>query len=207
MRKNLIEPVPGQENTFRFITVAIAHPTSDAISQCPVENQCVVCGLAEEGLYWFYIIPIGYHHFVGGKLHGCHDIVLLCSLCRQNGLNYLEEFRNQLVQINAMDEQKKLKIDGHHFGAARALLADAEIPVAILEEKRKVLCEFYKKDVITDEDIRNVLKMQKRNGVDNFLTELGKDKHEFCLLWRRLFLEKLKPKFLSKAWSIDYVYT
>jgi hypothetical protein len=216
LEQKLIEPIPDKEKIFRYLVTPDAASLVKMSKLYQGANKCVVCGVESVALYWWCVIPKQHRHYIKkytNLVREAHDVVLTCAECRNRGWLYLQDFGNQFAS-SENDEKKteykihKHKID-HLLGIARLLLnVEKTIPVTILDEKRKLLCQFYNKETMTEKEIQEVIntlendkKIAARADIphaNGYLLTLSKTPDEFCKMWRKLFLEKMQPKFLHK---------
>ena len=189
------------------------------------ENRCVVCG-AIENLSRHHVVPRCYRtHFPEEyKDRNDFDILCLCIDCHeeyekkaQMGLHKLlvNTFCNVKLIVNEVKQDKE-----NVRKAARALLRHNE---TIPEDHRKkllgTLSDYFGKQVTLEnleelaesEGLLGTKQIRSKNYVgkspkevlDGFLKEHN-NLFEFIVMWRKHFLEKTNPKFLSSNWLENY---
>ena len=100
--------------------------------------------------------------------------------------------------------------------SARALMKDKiaqKIPTERKEKLKNILVNHFKKDDITDEDLEIAFNYDPYVENEEYVSHSELVVNHFAAndgilklekLWRQHFLDKMKPKFLPKNWSIDH---
>ncbi|XP_055375314.1 exonuclease 3'-5' domain-containing protein 2 [Condylostylus longicornis] len=193
--------------------------------QIPKENRCVVCG-SEDGFIRKNIVPREYRkHFPDVmKSHTSHDVLLLCPNCHQvSNISDLKVRENLAKSCEApllfhqggakFVENPKLK---KIRSAARALLYNAsKIPLERREQLKQVLLDnFPEKSEINSDLLEYAANVEVLESVENYcchgIKVVNKYQDEFGglieleKLWRKHFLNTMKPKFMPEFWSINH---
>lgn len=188
------------------------------------ENRCVVCG-ATDGLTRHHVIPRCYRtHFPEEfKDRNDFDILCLCIDCHEEyeikayGLHKLltDTFCNVKLLVNEVKQEKE-----NVRKAARALLRHNEtIPADHREKLLGTLSDYFGQQVTLEnlEELasaegllgtkhirsKNYVGKSHKEIVDGFVKEHG-NLFEFIVMWRKHFLDKTNPKFLSSNWLENY---
>jgi len=205
----------------------------NAFYESEKSNWCVVCG-ATNDLLRHNVIPAAYRqHFpLHIKSHSSHDVVLLCTACHRLADSYnhhlkltlSNEYDIPLEKTKKNDEETKTR--ARVKSAGTALLNGSKIPEERKEVLHKILQEYYKKEEITTEDLKNAARLansvgrlprEERHGslvvaqliVNNpdgsMDLKATSDKiYDFCRRWRQHFLTSLQPKYMSPYWDVGH---
>ena len=98
---------------------------------------------------------------------------------------------------------------------ARALLKDKDnkIPDDRRKELTQTLLEYFKKEVLTEDDIETAADLDPRYDNDDYVSHAENVVKHYSendgilrleKLWREHFLKTMKPKFLPPNWSVDH---
>ncbi|TPX71699.1 hypothetical protein SpCBS45565_g00907 [Spizellomyces sp. 'palustris'] len=182
------------------------------------ENICVGCG-GQVRLTAHHIVPFQYRKFMPLEIksHASHDIVLLCNRCH-------DAYENKALGVKKQYAKKyDIPLEGRgyiphpqhrrlHAAAKALLLKDHEIPAWRLEELESQIREFFGIDgSVDDEVLKQALELPLLSRSDDF-EEHGQvvvrrmsesELEEFIRMWRRHFLEHVKPQFLSEMWRVE----
>jgi hypothetical protein len=187
------------------------------------ENRCVVCG-ATEGLTRHHVVPRCYRTYFPEeyKDRNDFDILCVCIVCHEEyekkayGLHKLlfDSYCDIKVVVNEVKQEKE-----NVRKAARALLRHNEtIPEDHRENLLVTLSDYFGKPVTLsnleelakEEGLLGTRQIQSKNYVGKSYRELMEGflkEHtlfEFIVMWRKHFLEKTNPKFLSSNWLENY---
>ncbi|KAL1243144.1 Exonuclease 3'-5' domain-containing protein [Trichinella spiralis] len=189
------------------------------------ENQCVVCGRLDL-LMRKRIIPHLYRRLFPEELKSfrSHDILLLCFDCHRKAEYYDTLFQRSLAeQCNAplrLAEQQEDKFSKDAFkirGYARTLKFHFDqLPDDRREYLQKQLALFFQQDKFQLDLIEKAIEMEKPNAthrnniydthaecVVNYYANSEIGLSGFEKLWRKRFVDLMKPKFLPSLWSVD----
>jgi len=179
------------------------------------ENRCVVCGTNDLSvLTKHHIVPYEYRkHFpLEFKQHSSHDIVAICKKHHKeyeiNHASILKKILSEIYNapLNITKNEKKILLS---FSYASALHKHGEKMSNERKEEMIAYIQFFKKEKITDEIIKNLaetdiykfLNLGKKHGEIVF-KNVKENLQEFVELWRTNFIEKTNPQFMPKGWSI-----
>jgi len=191
-------------------------------------NVCVVCG-KDESFSRKSVVPHEYRKYFPAvmKDHQSHDVLLLCIACHQKSNYYDLDVRRHLaelcnapigsessVKIRANFELKKVK------SAGRALKMQLDnkdpsktIPADRMKELEFVLKEHYDVEVITEDIIESASNCDFKEENDDYVPHSRAVVQYYLenggllqleVMWRKHFLDKMKPKFLPPLWSVDH---
>ena len=153
--------------------------SKDLADQTTQEIRCVVCGQTESCVRK-NIVPEEYRIVPKGT---SHDVLLLCVTCHKISNNCDQELRKRLAQecrapIGAIDKVKATNpLLKKAVSAAKAIKsAKDKIPFDRLAELKAIITEYYNVSLLTSE----VLSLE--------------------ILWRKHFIDSMKPKFLPPHW-------
>jgi exonuclease 3'-5' domain-containing protein 2 len=190
------------------------------------ENRCVVCGRTESYVRK-NVVPREYRKFFPEilKNHTSHDVQLLCTSCHQVSDMSDLHLRRQLTQIcNApmsTQEGGKKSVENPKLkalrNAARALLNNADkIPEVRKRELRERLVDHVPgstAEEIPEDILRELADMPVTEEYKDFLSHAERVVKYFTAngglvelekMWRRHFLDTMKPRFLPNLWSVDH---
>ena len=192
------------------------------------QNICVVCG-KDQSFLRKSIVPHEYRKYFPAvmKDHQSHDVLLMCVTCHQKSNLYDADVRRFLadlcdapigteadVRVRANVDLKRVK------SAGRALKCNAKIqdlskkiPDKRLNELEDILKEHYQVAQLTEDVIDQAANCDfneeneeyvphSRAVVQHYLERGGLIQLE--VLWRRHFLEKMRPQHLPPLWSVDH---
>jgi len=189
------------------------------------KNVCVVCG-SEENLRRYHVVPVIYRQEFPEKYksHRSHDVVLLCFACQEKTGKYIEDLKKflsekysvPLILIEARELIRKIN------AAKKMCKTLTENTNKISEERKKAIekqfSELIKeisnekpdwnKDSKGKNEIEQILEVklpeESRNLHGKKVVEQIGDLEEFIKMWRRVFLEKMQPKYMPNGWSVDH---
>ena len=186
------------------------------------KNICVCCSSCFE-LTKHHCVPRCFRKYFPKeyKSHSCHDVVLLCKVCHVKYEEFAQQLKKKLINEycvkktpplklwcgtpNRLSQQNKELYKA--ISASNALLNYNKIPlqrIQILEQRVK---DYLKKDIITEDDLKSILLQDLIIPVDNFgktIVEKLIDIPEFIVMWRRHFVDIMKPKYLPEFWDVEY---
>lgn len=189
------------------------------------ENQCVVCG-HQDAYIRKNVVPREYRrHFpVVMKSHTSHDVLLLCPDCHQT--SNISDLLVRCKLAKLCDAPMTGEEGGVKFieipklrqlrSAARALLNNSyKIPEKRQEDLRQqILNHFPPGTEITEELLKTAADIDIVEEVDNYCSHGQKVVKEYIenlgglveleKLWRRHFLDTMKPRFLPEFWSVNH---
>ncbi|XP_033113079.1 exonuclease 3'-5' domain-containing protein 2-like [Anneissia japonica] len=187
------------------------------------ENICVVCGRGDMYMRK-YVVPHEYRRYFPKKMrhHSSHDVLLLCIDCHLESWNHDQFLRRQLAnECNAdFDRNNSEYIEDHTVlkvrSAAKALLRNrCTIPEPRIKILESTVKNYYNVDTVDDTLLEKTVNLETRILNEEFTGSHGKKvvMHkarqkdgllEFERMWRRHFVNTMKPQFLPALWSIDY---
>jgi len=189
-------------------------------------NCCVVCS-KDDSYCRKYIVPHEYRrHFPKiMRNHQSHDILLMCIPCHQLGGFYDFSLRQKLGEmcnapISDKDDTKLLlDMDAKKVKAAARALVNSrnEIPYTRVKELESIVKCYFNTKELNEELLKEASNMDSyfsnenyvphgKKVVDYFVKENGEEKGIQMIeqMWRRHFLETMKPKFLPPLWSVEH---
>lgn len=170
-------------------------------------SNCVVCG-KESDLTRHHVIPECFrkHMPLTIKDKNMYDVLLVCLKCH---LKYEGQAHLLKKKLFAADEKIMLHMEkAKHFECACKLARvfakyyEKVPPVRMLELKQRFIhltgFEYYPgADVKLENDFKNM----KTAG--QMMVEKLEDYEEFIIMWRKHFVDTMKPNFLSPHWKYD----
>lgn len=174
---------------------------------CEMSNQCVVCGSSNQ-LTKHHVVPRSFRiHFPSEiKSHFSHDVLMLCLNCHERYERHSDLLRQQLrdkhkaFNISIYSDKDKSRASGY----AGAILKHGE---KIPDEKKVRMKEFISQFA----DPNDPVALQKLADFDDRVVTLKlADKKivsehssldEFMIMWRKHFVDCMKPQFLPNGWN------
>jgi len=174
------------------------------------QNLCCVCGSTDD-LSRHHVVPYCYTKYDSeGFRHNSHDILPMCQICHAS---YEEEHSLKL--------RKKLAAKYHAPLLGRGVYTDAmkiartakavyyhslDMPSSKLYSFVELLIKYIGHTPTIDEvgalvDINSSDGEYKSHG-ELVMTKV-KNINKFVRIWRRHFLQSMKPKFMPKHWDIN----
>ncbi|XP_022645467.1 exonuclease 3'-5' domain-containing protein 2-like [Varroa destructor] len=185
------------------------------------DNQCVVCGSRDE-LVRKNIVPTEYRSFFPSVMteYNSHDVLLMCVDCHQRSNALNSRLREQLAQkCDAPLSEHKYVVNvktAQLIRAAKALLKPtaSQIPLPRLNELKKIIQRALNVDELSPELLKAIAMQDPRRFNENFRCHgLTVVEHfaaneggilELEALWRKHFLETMKPAYLPPQWSVNH---
>jgi len=222
LSKDLAEQVKEDPFTIRLKSEPNLRPVGvcDKYYQTPQKICCVVCGQTESCVRK-NIVPKEYRKHLPNilKSHQSHDILPLCVTCHKISNNCDQELRKRLAEecrapIGAIDKVKATNpLLKKVVSAARTIKsAKDKIPFDRLAELEAIITEYYNVSLLTSEVLEEALKI----GTQSVNKEPHGRKVVSCyvqkpegllsleILWRKHFIDSMKPEFLPPYWSLDH---
>lgn len=180
-------------------------------------NRCVVCG-ATEKLSRHHILPYCYRRHLPEKVkrHSCYDITLLCRGHHDEYEAIAFDFKREIGHKYKAPIEVTQDIDILLLRAKKNALAVKKHGNLMPANRRDVLmwhiAEYFKIDPkdLTDKHLEQVVKSEPCKPIDQLHGELvakqlktDDEIHEFIIMWRKHFLEIMKPRFLSPHWTAE----
>ena len=184
---------------------------------CDKDNACVVCAEKNmEVLTKHHVVPLEYRkNFpLEKKSRSSHDIVIMCEKHHFEYENlYADKLKEKLEKqfgINRkeiiLNKSKSLKT--YKFSE---IMLDSErckkIPITRIEYFRKEMKRLFGTD-----DPFEVSKLNLYKEMDNEINIVAKkvvenvdNIDEFCIMWRKHFVEFAKPKYLPIGWDVEHI--
>lgn len=174
------------------------------------KNICVCCSSYFE-LTKHHCVPKCFRKYFPKeyKSHSCHDVVLLCEVCHVKYEEFAQQLKQKLINEYCV---KKIPLKNNELHKAisdsNALLNcdKFKIPlqrIQILEQRVK---DYLKKDIITEDDLKSILVQDSKVPVYNFGKTIVEkiEVPEFIIMWRRHFVDIMKPKYLPEFWDVEH---
>ncbi|XP_065576288.1 exonuclease 3'-5' domain-containing protein 2-like [Artemia franciscana] len=193
----------------------------DKYYQTPKIIRCVVCGQTESCVRK-NVVPKEYRKHLPNilKSHQSHDVLWLCVTCHKISNNCDQALRKRLADecrapTGAIDKVKATKdpLLKKVVSAARTIKsAKDRIPFDRLAELEAIITEYYNVSLLTSEVLEEALKI----GTQSLNKEPHGRKVVSCyvqkpegllsleILWRKHFIDSMKPEFLPPYWSLDH---
>lgn len=184
-------------------------------------NQCVVCG-ETEGLTQHHVVPYMYSKYFPNTLKGnnSHDVLVMTEINHMAYEEYAAVFKDKLaIEYGAMTIKQyqnskfaELSIPYNKKRSLRGIAYLLSRPAKMAEipewRQNQLIQEFV--DLSGLEPIHeNFVKIA--SIMENFKLDIeyGKyfmdfisDLNEFCVSWRKHFVDTMNPQFLPAGWSI-----
>jgi hypothetical protein len=178
-------------------------------------NKCVCCG-TENQLTRHHVIPYCYRRYfpVPVKNHSYHDVLLMCVNCHDDYERHADRLKKELALKYAVP----LTGLGWYCDRdlARVIMYAKTLKNQwdkIPEEKREKMLqpirEHYKKHDIEHKDLCDASGLDALVFTDSFaqhgeiIVQKVGDIEEFVKMWRRHFLNNMKPKHLPQYWDVE----
>jgi len=181
----------------------------------PKHNVCVVCG-TEENHTRHHIVPYCFRRHFPDKVkrHNSHDIVPMCVKCHDRYELFADQLKRELSKNYGIPlTGKGVVLDRRLYKVKRHASAlqnyRDRIPQERLEVLYQTLRDFFKKDVITEDDIDRasritpVVKNNDYSGFGECIVAKVYSLEQFVVMWRKHFIATMKPKFMPQHWSVD----
>lgn len=223
LKRNLIEQI--EENKFKFLFKPKGNgqygdgewdKTSLSMRCMFKQNVCVVSG-RNTHLTRHHIVPAAYSkYFLFDDYHknrmGHHDVVLLTSALHEEyeiKALYLKEKLCKKYDITPFKDSCKLQ--GKVFSSVKQgkKLLDKNY-IENNKYYKKELAEYCMRFNLNEDQIEKFVEEREKdvNALNGHYKELSEKLislemiQEFCEIWRKHFIDTMKPKFLPDEWSI-----
>jgi hypothetical protein len=179
-------------------------------------NKCVCCGNVQN-LTKHHVVPSVFRKYFPEeqKWHHFHDVVPLCVSCHEQYEFFANELKKELsAKYDVPILGKGIIIDKslHSVRAAGNALFKHwdKIPKDRKEKLLDRLRKFFNKEDVEKEDAQKASKI-KIASYDHDYVPFGKmmidiipNLQDFIVMWRKHFIDSMKPKFMPLYWDIDY---
>jgi len=185
----------------------------DVFSQTPKKNICVKCGTDEE-LTKHHILPFAYKkHFPREyKESDCHDVAVMCDTCHHEYEHkaltlkriFAYIYNVPLTMLIDGDKLKLHKLSKNILNGSRH-----NIPDYVINEFKIDLCELLDigLDALTDDILKSNISSKKDKTYIQYHSKSLMDKvtdyQRFTEIWRKHFIDTVKPEHMPDGWSID----
>ena len=180
------------------------------------ENKCVVCGTAE-GLTKHHVVPYCYRKFFPReyKDHTSHDVNLLCRSCHDKYETIAEDRKAKIAKkFKAPLRVREITLDKVRLSVKKAgigliQLKQNKIPFSRRKDLVKILQLFFKREDITEADIKKASKIdpyhRSYRSVNHgeFVVSQLKNIQEFIREWREHFVSVMCPQFMPLYWDVN----
>lgn len=190
------------------------------------KNICVACG-SEEELSLHHIFPLCYRKFLPQDVidriakHNMYDMKLLCEDCHSSYEVHATELKKELAKKHDipyygvwldMDKEKEYK---NVIRVKKYCYALFHYGDKIPEEKKDSMINAIRKLLnnpdITLEGLKQLSMISGEHKPDLKASELvvrkiiatPDDLDNFIIMWRKHFLEHMKPKFMPSNWDVE----
>ncbi len=217
--KGLAEVVKESPKTLKlkFITSGGDHDRHPYFIQ-KFENQCVVCGDKTSELHNLSLIPICYrmpkaiveplNHLIA------HDKQQICTSCQREYLPAVEQRKKFLAALAGVSYSGIWFLPTLDVPAVAALVKyDERIPTTrknlllnrikdclgyqpSVDEMKHIFNLYVKKGRKPDVKSSQVVVQQKIKSAEEY--------DDFCIGWRKYFIEKMNPRFMPKHWDPEF---
>jgi len=186
---------------------------SGKVEACPYfqefrENQCVVCG-AKEDLTRHHVVPKAFRsHMLDLASHDSYDVLMVCINCHEKVEHTYTDQKKILAKSIKWDRKKKSDEDRRKDRISSLIAGyqkySSQIP---MYKKAAMLEELHALTGGKIESFKDILETKNEKSSwydDDFpyqdILAVQPDRKQFIVMWRKLFLEAAKPKFLSQSW-------
>lgn len=175
-----------------------------------MENKCVVCG-EYEFLTKHHVVPHTYRkNFpIEVKSHKFHDVLPLCIGCHEKYESLADDLKYKLsIDYNAplnpvKKENKSLK---YRKIASALLREDINIPKERKDQLIKEIKSFFDIKRLSKSRLIKISKIKEKNTNKKhgqIVYESLNDLQEFVEMWRKHFIDNMKPSYLPNNWDIN----
>jgi hypothetical protein len=173
----------------------------------PVQAICVCCG-TDKNLTKHHVLPRCYLKFFPEerKIFNVHDIVLLCASCHDQYEIIAHSLKEEIYQQYFNGDIRPRHIS-EITKLARVYIRQINNPDKRIPEKIiKKLCAKLRVSDIGLGDIVHIIKYQdKYESIFQNIVKNISDLQSFTVMWRKHFVDTMKPKYLPSYWDINYV--
>lgn len=181
------------------------------------ESKCVVCGVIED-LTFHHVVPYCYRRYFPKefKKHSSYDILILCEKHHAEYEVEANKFKIKIFQDFAVDQKVETPelITALNIGRmCKTLLSNWD---AIPEFRREKLLTRIRLNLnlpsVQKEDLAQLSQMyalcniwktvDTRKPYRELVSKI-KDLDQFCFMWRKHFIDILKPQHMSPLWNIN----
>jgi hypothetical protein len=214
LNKNLAEKV--DDFTIRLNFEPKARKSSDDLYDLSFkENKCVCCGTTDlELLTKHHVVPSEYRKLfpVEIKSRNSHDIIPICRKCHDEyELTYANIKRQEIAEKYNIPLTIKYSTDiPKCVSIGNVILKHVDdLPKTRYEELYQKFCHLSGINNPTTFDIENYIEKNKDwsppRHADLVMEKINtEDKlYEFVKMWRKDFIDNMKPKYMPKYWSVD----
>jgi hypothetical protein len=175
------------------------------------ENKCCCCG-SEKELSKHHIFPKRYKRFLSLdiKSRDHHDVIALCVDCHSRYENESIKLREELSKkydapVYSKIINKTLKRINNF--ASRLIVDGENLHKEAYKKMMKFICGYENKKVeeITKEYLENLVKNTNQTVIfhEEVIMSKIENLQEFVELWRKHFIETMRPKFMPEHWNIN----
>jgi len=196
----------------------------------PRDNSCVCCG-AKNNLQKYHVIPTTYRQHLpkSCKAHRSHDILLLCSICHCKSTKNAEELMKELYDKYIAPQQTEEKAEMQRnmrkaknlakrmiemkgkeqtedLTKALTKITKSLIGAIIPLEEQKIIKPLSNTEAIENEKLEEIAKLNNdiEESAGAIVVRSINNIEEFIKMWRKRFVEHIKPRFLPKGWSVEH---
>lgn len=167
------------------------------------QNICVVCG-SSEMLTKHHTIPRCFRKYFPFSIKGysSHDLVLLCAPCHEHYETHANLLKKNLISKEITQEDI---VRAKAIKSAKSLICYRN---SIPDDRcldLMIAIEDYVGDYSDEIALRLAQEKHHLSGDNNVWKRVAHsidDISEFNIMWRKHFVEIMKPKFLPKYWDI-----
>jgi hypothetical protein len=140
------------------------------------------------------------------KIFNVHDIVLLCASCHDQYEIIAHSLKEEIYQQYFNGDIRPRHIS-EITKLARVYIRQINNPDKRIPEKIiKKLCAKLRVSDIGLGDIVHIIKYQdKYESIFQNIVKNISDLQSFTVMWRKHFVDTMKPKYLPSYWDINYV--
>lgn len=220
LKRDLIKEIGENKYQFLFTPKALGHfgehewqKVKQGISCMPKETICVVSGKNKD-LTKHHIVPAAYikyfllNDYSNNRMQ-IHDVVLLHHSVHEEYENkalFLKEKLCKKYDITPFNDSCRMQSKNYSIIKQGRYLTDPE-KVASNKYHLKQLMDFCARNNIDSDEIPQLIK-QKEEEINSHYKELSEKLvslemiQDFCEIWRKHFVDTMKPKHLPQNWSI-----
>lgn len=181
------------------------------------KNICVVCG-SDHSLSRHHIVPRCYRVYfpIEHKKHNSHDVLPLCLDCHIAYEIDAFALKQSLAEIYDApmhgENFKEINAINKAYGYARNILLHSDIiPPSRLETMKQHIKDVFDLQDVSHETLVSLIEGELSCAKDinkkphgQIVIERVDDLDEFVQMWRKHFVDRMKPRFMPNGWSITY---
>ena len=177
----------------------------DKYSLSEKESRCVVCK-TEEQLTRHHVVPICYRTHLPEeyKSYNMHDVVLLCEGCHTRYEHFATQLKKEFGDIYDAPLEGSKSATSRIVGYCRTILKhEDKLPENIKKEMLDAIKEeFGNNDLQTIQECSKIGSKALITHGELVVSRMNETPQEFVEIWRKHFIETMKPQHLPNGWSV-----